>query len=205
MNKFDPLETNRRELSRSSRYSDKSRRAFLRGTALGLLSFSLGGTQVLLTPRQARARGAEFKSLITHEAMTLEAIGEVLLPGAREAGIANFIDQQMSADANESLFMAKYLNVPPPYSDFYQAGLAALDHLSKVRFGAPFIELKQEQAITLVRNISNSTPDGWEGPPAPLFYLCARADAVDVVYGTVEGFAKLKIPYMPHILPPEGW
>jgi hypothetical protein len=26
-----------------------------------------------------------------------------------------------------------------------------------------------------------------------------------VVYGTVEGFAKLNIPYMPHILPPEGW
>ena len=38
-----------------------------------------------------------------------------------------------------------------------------------------------------------------------LFYVCLRSDAVDVVYGTPEGFRKLNIPYMEHILPPEGW
>ena len=27
----------------------------------------------------------------------------------------------------------------------------------------------------------------------------------DVVYGTPEGFKKLGVPYMEHILPPEGW
>jgi hypothetical protein len=190
---------------RSSRNSDTTRRAFLRGTGLGLLSFSLVGVPVLLTPRQAHARGADFKSLGGSAVLTLEALGEALVPGAREAGIAHFIDQQMSAEPNESLFMAKYLNVSPPYSDFYRAGLTALDRLSDAQFGAPFDELAQEKATTLIRSISNSIPDGWEGPPAPLFYICVRADAVDVVYGTVEGFAKLKIPYMPHILPPEGW
>jgi hypothetical protein len=182
-----------------------NRRSFLRGAGLGLLSFSLAGAQVLLTPRQARARGADFKSLGASEVKTLEVLGEVLVPGARTAGIANFIDQQLSANPNESLLMAKYLNVPPPYTAFYQAGLAALDCLSNQQFDAPFDELEPEQAVTLIRSISNSIPDGWEGPPAPLFYICARADAVDVVYGTVEGFAKLKIPYMPHILPPERW
>jgi len=182
-----------------------NRRSFLRGAGLGLLSFSLAGAQVLLTPRQARARGADFKSLGAVEVKTLEALGEVLVPGARTAGIANFIDQQLSANPNESLLMAKYLNVPQPYTAFYQAGLAALDRLSNQQFDAPFEELEQEQAVTLIRSISSSIPDGWEGPPAPLFYICVRADAVDVVYGTVEGFAKLKIPYMPHILPPEGW
>jgi len=30
-----------------------------------------------------------------------------------------------------------------------------------------------------------------------------RSDAVDVVYGTVEGFERLGVPYMPHILPPD--
>ena len=190
---------------RFSRDSDMNRRSFLRGTGLGLLSFSVAGTQVLLTPRQARARGTDFKSLGASEVLTLEALGEVLVPGARTAGIANFVDQQLSADPNESLLMAKYLNVPPPYAGFYQAGLAALDRLSDRQFDVAFDELGQEQAATLIRSISSSIPDGWEGPPAPLFYICVRADAVDVVYGTVEGFAKLKIPYMPHILPPERW
>jgi hypothetical protein len=26
-----------------------------------------------------------------------------------------------------------------------------------------------------------------------------------VVYGTVEGFARLGVPYMPHILPERSW
>jgi hypothetical protein len=32
-----------------------------------------------------------------------------------------------------------------------------------------------------------------------------RNDAIDVVYGTVEGFARLSVPYMPHILPQRSW
>ncbi len=182
-----------------------SRRSFVQGTGLGLLSFSLAGAEVLLSPRQARAQGADFKLLDPTEVSILEAFGEVLVPGARAAGIAHFIDQQMSVDPNESLFMAKYLNVPPPYADFYRAGLAALNQLSQAQFDQAFDAISQTDAISLVRTISSSIPDDWEGPPAPLFYICARADAVDVVYGSVEGFAKLKIPYMPHILPPENW
>jgi hypothetical protein len=32
-----------------------------------------------------------------------------------------------------------------------------------------------------------------------------RSDAVDVVYGTMEGYASLGIPYMPHIAPTKRW
>jgi hypothetical protein len=50
------------------------------------------------------------------------------------------------------------------------------------------------------------SPAGWAGGvPAPLFYFGLRSDAIDVVYGTVDGFAKLGIPYMPHILPTTAW
>ncbi len=182
-----------------------NRRSFLQGTGLGLLSFSLAGAEVLLSPRQARAQGADFRLLDATEVSILEAFGEVLVPGARAAGIAHFVDQQMSVDPNESLFMAKYLNVPPPYADFYRAGLAALNQLSQALFDKDFDVIAQTNAVDLVRTISSSVPDGWEGPPAPLFYICVRADAVDVVYGSVEGFAKLGVPYMPHILPPENW
>lgn len=193
-------------MSQHSRPSPKTnRRSFLQGTGLGLLSFSLGGANVLLSPRQARAQDADFKLLDASEVSILEAFGEVLVPGARAAGIAHFVDQQMSVDPNESLFMAKYLNVPPPYADFYRAGLAALNRLSQALFNQAFDAISKTDAEGLVRTISNSVPDGWEGPPAPLFYICVRADAVDVTYGSVEGFAKLGIPYMPHILPPENW
>ena len=193
-------------MSQHSKASPKTnRRSFLQGTGLGLLSFSLGGANVLLSPRQARAQDADFKPLDASEVSILEAFGEVLVPGARAAGIAHFVDQQMSVDPNESLFMAKYLNVPPPYADFYHAGLAALNQLSQALFDQAFDAISKTDAEGLVRSISSSVPDGWEGPPAPLFYICVRADAVDVTYGSVEGFAKLKIPYMPHILPPENW
>src|SRR5256885_13719514 len=37
------------------------RRDFLRGAALGALAFTVGGAQVLLTPREARAQGAPFR------------------------------------------------------------------------------------------------------------------------------------------------
>jgi hypothetical protein len=47
--------------------------------------------------------------------------------------------------------------------------------------------------------------EGWSGRPAALVYAVLRADAVDVVYGTMEGYEALGIPYMPHIPPEKRW
>jgi hypothetical protein len=47
--------------------------------------------------------------------------------------------------------------------------------------------------------------EGWQGPPGPFVYLLLRSDAVDVVYGTVDGYAALGIPYRPHIAPSKRW
>jgi hypothetical protein len=47
--------------------------------------------------------------------------------------------------------------------------------------------------------------EGWQGPGGPFVYLVLRSDAVDVVYGTMEGYASLGIPYMPHIAPTKRW
>lgn len=183
----------------------QSRRSFLQGAGLGLLTFSLAGTEVLLTPRQARARGADFRVLGQDEVAILDAFGDILVPGAAEAGIAHFVDQQLSTQPNDCLLMARYMNVEPPYVDFYRAGLKAVDELSRRLLDKPFPELDEATAVGIVRGFWNSNPEGWKGPPAPLVYLLIRSDAVDVVYGTVEGFAKMKIPYMPHILPPRNW
>jgi hypothetical protein len=51
----------------------------------------------------------------------------------------------------------------------------------------------------------NKLPD-WKGPrPGGAVYGTFRADCVDVVYCTVEGFERLNVPYMPHILPTARW
>jgi hypothetical protein len=86
------------------------RRAFMQGAGLGLLAFTVGGAEVLLTPRQARARNVPFRLLKEQEADTIEALGETLVPGARQAGIAHFVDQQLSVPPGEALLEARILN-----------------------------------------------------------------------------------------------
>lgn len=169
------------------------------------LAFTVSGVESLLTPRQARAANADFHILSPLEVRALEAFGEVLLPGTREAGIAHFVDQQLTTPAPDSLLMIRYLDIPPPYLDFYRPALAALDAVSKLSYGREFAALDASHAEKLVGELSQTVPQGWQGPPAPLFFFVARSDAVDVVYGTEEGFAKLGVPYMAHIMPPRKW
>src|SRR4051812_21140372 len=102
------------------------RREFMRG-ALGALAFTVGGAQVLLTPREARAQGVPFRLLQAREAETLEARGETRAPGARAAGIAHFIDHQISVPPEEALLEARIMNVRPPYANFYKAAIGAID------------------------------------------------------------------------------
>jgi hypothetical protein len=131
--------------------NDIARRAFMKGAGIGSLAFTVGGVEVLLTAAQARAQGVPLRVLTPDEARTLEAVGETLAVGARQAGIAHFVDQQLA--------------LPPGYA------LLTL-RMSEVR---------------------------------PFVYGTLRNDAIDVAYGTVEGFARLGVPYMPHILPERSW
>lgn len=184
---------------------DGDRRAFLKSSAAGVLAFQLAGAQVLLTPREARAKEVPFQVLQPDEVATLEALGEALLPGARDAGIANFVDNQLAVDAPDCLLLIRYLDVPPPYVEIYRPALAALNGASRAAYDKTFAELTAEQASALVGEMGQKNPAGWAGPPAPLFYFAARSDAVDVVYGTEEGFKSLGIPYMAHIRPAQKW
>ena len=69
----------------------------------------------------------------------------------------------------------------------------------------PIERLSEDSVVNLISEFSASQPDQWQGPPSPLVYVLLRGDAVDVVYGTVEGFERLGVPYLPHILPPSNW
>ena len=108
-------------------------------------------------------------------------------------------------DPADCLLLVRYLDVPPPYLDVYRPALAALDTVSQSAHRKSFSALDEQAAINLVRTMSETNPEGWQGPPAPLFYFALRSDAVDVVYGTEEGFERLGIPYMAHIRPTAKW
>jgi len=181
------------------------RRAFIKGAGFGALAFTVGGADVLLTPAEARAQGVPLRTLKPDEAATIEAVGETLAPGARKQGIANFIDQQISIPAEEALLEARILNVKPPYANFYRAAIGAINNASIARHGKRFAELDAATQHDFVDQMRQNKLDGWKGPPGPFVYLVLRSDAVDVVYGTMAGYASLDIPYMAHIAPTKRW
>ena len=181
------------------------RREFMRGAAIGAFAFTIGGVEVLLTPRAARAQGVTLRVLKADEVETLEALGETLVPGARAAGIAHFIDQQISVPPEEALLEARILNVRPPFANFYRAALGAVDRSSQAQSARRFARLAGNEQRDFVNLMRQNKIDGWQGPAGPFVYFVLRSDAVDVVYGTLEGYEALGIPYMAHIAPLKRW
>jgi hypothetical protein len=181
------------------------RRAFVQGAGLGTLAFVVGGAEVFLTPRQAHAQGVPLRTLSADQAATLDALGETLVPGAKEAGITNFVDQQISGPPERALLQARVLNVRPPFANFYRAALGAVDAASNKTKSKKFAELSAAEQHDFVGQMRINKIEGWQGPPSPFIFGVLRSDAVDVVYGTMEGYAALGIPYMPHIAPTQKW
>ena len=184
------------------------RRAFLTGAAAlaGLIAVrDAAGAEHHLTPADARAKAMTYRVLAPAEVATLEVLAETLVPGATIGGIAQFIDAHLAVLPADSLLMLRYLDVAPPWDGFYRSGLAALDAATQARHGSRFAALDADRRLALAREISAAPPAGWQGPPSPLFVFAVRADAVDVVYGTVAGFERLGVPYLEHILPEASW
>jgi hypothetical protein len=184
---------------------DMQRRAFMQGAALGTLAFTVGGVEVMLTPRQARAENVPLRTLTEDQAATLDAMGEALVPGAKDAGVTNFVDQQISGPPEQALLQARILNVRPPYANFYRAALGAIDGASNAAKGKRFAELSPDEQHDFIGLMRQNKIDGWQGPPGPFVFTVLRSDAVDVVYATMDGYAMLGVPYMPHIAPTKKW
>ena len=181
------------------------RRAFMQGAGVGTLAFMVNGAEILLTPQQAQAQGVPLRTLTADEAATLDAVGETLVPGAKEAGITNFVDQQISIPAEEALLQARILNVRPPFANFYRAALGAIDSASNKTKGHKFAELPPQERHDFINLMRQNKIEGWQGPPGPFVFTVMRSDAVDVVYATMDGYAMLGIPYMPHVPPIKKW
>ncbi len=175
----------------------------LKGSVLSL-AFSVGGVSMLLTPEEAKAQGIPITNLDASQVAALEALCETIVPGAVAAGVVQFIDHQLGADPDQCLLLAKYFQIKPPYKNFYDAGLKVADGVAQQRFNKALTALTPAESTDFVKGIAQ-IPGIVGGFPLGLFYMFLRSDAVDVVYGTPEGFKKLNVPYMEHILPPEGW
>lgn len=184
-----------------------TRRQFIKagagGTAL-TLAFNVGGGVLLLTPEEARAKGIKIKRLSQHEAVALEKLAEAMVPGSVAAGVAHFVDHQLGVDPDDCLLIAKYFPVPQPFAAWYKRGLAAAESFALSRLNKKLPALSASEMHQLVGEMSRPGTQV-DGLDVSLFYLCLRSDAVDVVYGTPKGFENLNVPYMAHIMPPEGW
>ncbi len=183
-----------------------ARRGFIKAATVGALAFTVGGVETMLTAREARAQGVPLRVLTADQARTLEAIGNVLAIGAREAGIANFVDQQLTVPAGHALLSVRVSEIRPPYVDFYRDALAAVDSAAKAANGRKFSEFTGPEKLAFVDLFSHGGVGNWEGHvPQATVYTALRNDAVDVVYGTVEGFERIGVAYLPHILPERKW
>ena len=159
-------------------------------------SFLIGNQWVLATPREAKSRKFVPTVLKPPLILVLEQLSETLVPGSTDAGIAAYIDSQLSR-GSESLLMAKYLNVTPlQQTDFYAT---AINNTA--------IALKNSKSTmqALVEKMFNDSVDGWQGAPASFFLFLLRADGLDVTYGTETGAEQLGIPYSAHISPESSW
>jgi len=135
----------------------------------------------------------------------IETLAEVIVPGSPEAGLVHFIDHQLAEAPDDCMLILKFFGLPPPYLDFYASGLKAISKVCEEKYQKQMLQLEEDHLAQLMTYLA--TPDRFseDGFPLFLFYMCLRSDAVDMVYGTPSGFEKLNIPYMAHIMPPEGW
>jgi hypothetical protein len=184
---------------------EMQRRAFMKGAAIGTLAFTVGGAEVMLTPRQAHAQNIPLQTLTPDQGATLDAVGEALVPGAKAAGISNYVDHQISVPPEESLLLARILNVRPPFANLYRAALGAIDGAGNKTKSKKFAELSPDEQHDFIDAMRQNKIEGWQGPPGPFVYNVLRGDAVDVVYATMDGYAMLGVPYMPHIAPTRKW
>lgn len=190
----------------TSDHSDSvsSRRTFLQASGLSL-AYAVGTQTLCLSPAQAYAKQLPFKRLTETEAVTLERLADTIVPGARAAGIAHYVDSQLSAPGDDCLLMIKYLGVPAPFDAFYQASLQAADQLARGEFEKPWSSLSERQREVLSDQIASGSIPDWQGPPPGFFFFVLRADASDVVYGTESGHASIDFPHMAHIKPVQEW
>ncbi len=114
------------------------RRTFLGAAAAA----AAGGTAIMW---RAAKNGSAWRFFTSDEARTVEAIcGQIIPadgdPGAKEAGVANYIDIQLTKHFKK-------------YRQVYRRGIADVEVASQRAFGKPFADLPSTQQIAVLEGI----------------------------------------------------
>src|SRR4029453_13338597 len=155
---------------------DEARRAFLLGAAVSasavagatLVPDALAQTHDAPTtgtgPAHSHAGGAGLGAFFnTEDAATVAAFAERLVPGApgkpgaRDAGVLNYIDLALSG-AYQDL------------QDFYRRGLTSLDAYCRKTYNASFVKLDAPRQGEVIMALEQNKATEFTWPSAPAFF-----------------------------------
>jgi gluconate 2-dehydrogenase gamma chain len=182
---------------------DESRRAFLKGAAVGAGAVAGVGlvpealaqsheqhkpAETPATTAQAHAHGGGHGAFLNDDnAATVTAFAERLMPGApgkpgaTDAGVLNYIDLALAGAYADQ-------------QDFYRRGLAALDAHCRAAYGKPFVQLTPAQQDETITALEAGKATGFTWPSAQAFFNTVRTHTMegmfaDPVYGGNKDFA----------------
>src|ERR1051326_2905709 len=118
-----------------------------RRTMLGAGLAAAAGGAALTLPSLQRGRWRFFTEA---EARTVDAVCEQLIPadgdaGARQAGVANYIDIQLTRHFKR-------------YQRAYRQGIAGIDRRSLEKFSRPFANLTSAEQVEVMREVERTQP-----------------------------------------------
>jgi len=188
---------------------DTTRRAFLKRAAVGAGSVAGAGllpdasAQTLdqhqdatAAAPQAHAAGAANGTFFnTQDAATIAAFTERLMPGAprkpgaRDAGVLNYIDLALSGAYAE-------------LQEFYRRGLAQLDAYCRKTYSEPFVRLDTGKQDAVITALEQGKATGFTWPTAQAFFETLRTHTIeglfaDPVYGGNKDFAGWRLVGFP--------
>jgi gluconate 2-dehydrogenase gamma chain len=129
------------------------------------------------------------------DAETIAAFTERLMPGApgkpgaREAGVLNYIDLALAG---------AYADL----QDFYRRGLSQLDAYCRKTYGAPFVRLAAEQQDEVIGALEEGKVGEFAWPTAQAFFNTLRTHTMegmfaDPIYGGNKDFAGWRLVGFP--------
>jgi hypothetical protein len=115
------------------------------------------GTRAGCILARAQARGSQ----------TLEAIGETLAIGARQYGIAHFVDSQLAVPPEQALLTIRVTETRPPYLNFYRAALAGIERASQAKHQRTYATLDAAEQRDFVNALRQGKLESWQGHHKP--------------------------------------
>ena len=114
-------------------------------------------------------------------------------PGARDAGVLNYIDLALSGAYADQ-------------QDFYRRGLAALDAYCRKTHNAPFVRLPAAQQDEVITALEQGKAGGFTWPSAQAFFNTVRTHTMegmfaDPLYGGNKDFAGWRLIGFPGAQP----